>query len=106
MKNTYVYLNLSLVRVRRPNHPFNCYTLDLAEHKEVQMVWVKQLFIKLWPKKNSSMEVFLEDKALACNREIKYHKFYFSGQSVQIKDLGKYPINLVEWLIMYRHAYI
>ena len=32
------------------------------------------------------MELLLEDKALACNREVKYHKF--AGSSVELKDLG------------------
>ena len=50
---------------------------------------VKQLFINFWPNKNSSLKILLEDKALACNRTIKYHKFFFSGQSVEITDLGK-----------------
>ena len=89
MENEFIYPDLSLVRVRRPNYPFNCYTLDLSEHEEVKNVGVKQLFITFRTKKNYSMELLLEDKALACNREIKYHKFYFSGPSVELKDLGK-----------------
>ena len=89
MENTLKTLNLSMVRVRRPNYPFNCYTLDLSEHENIKNVGVKQLYITFKVKKNYSMELLLEDKALACNREIKYHKFYFSGPSVELKDLGK-----------------
>ena len=80
-----------MVRVRRPNYPFNCYTLDLSEHEDIKNVWVKQLYITFKVKKNYSMELLLEDKALACNREIKYHKFYFSGSSLELKDLGDVP---------------
>ena len=89
MKNRFININISLVRVRRPNFPFNCYTLNLAEQEEVKKEGVKQLFINFWPNKNSSLKILLEDKALACNRTIKYHKFFFSGQSVEITDLGK-----------------
>ena len=89
MKNVFVNINTSLIQVRRPNYPFNCYTLDLADQKGVKNVGVKQLFINLWPKKNSSLKILLEDKSLACNRTIKYHKFFFSGKNVKIVDLGK-----------------
>ena len=89
MENTLKTLNLSMVRVRRPNYPFNCYTLDLSEHEDIKNVGVKQLYITFKVKKNYSLQLLLEDKALACNREIKYHKFYFSGSSLELKDLGK-----------------
>ena len=88
MKNTFIDINLTLVRVIRPNFPFNCYTMDLSEHEEVNNDVVKQIFINFWIKRNFSVEVQLVDKALACNREIKYHKFYLSGPSVELKDLG------------------
>ena len=98
MKNAYIDIKTSLVQVRRPNYPFNCYKLDLAEHEEVKKVGVKQLFIKFWPKKNSSLKILLEDKSLACNRTIKYHKFFFSGKSVEIADLGKTDRQVVSYL--------
>ena len=104
MTNKYEYLSLSLVRVRRPNYPFNCYTLDLSEHEEIKNVGVKQLFIEFWRKKNYSMELLLKDKALACNREIKYHKFYFSGPSLELDNLGNMNTKFEE-LRLFHHIY-
>ena len=96
-KNAYININTSLVQVRRPNYPSNCYTLDLAEHEEVKNVGVKKLFIQFWPKKNSSLKILLEDKSLACNRTIKFHKFFFSGKNVKIVDLGKIDKQTVQY---------
>ena len=92
MQSTWKTINLALVKVRRPNFPLNCYTLDLSEQDEVKNIGVKQIYFNFWMKRNYSVDVLVEDKVLACNREIKYHKFYFSGPSIELKDLGKYKL--------------
>ena len=36
--------NLSLITVRRPNYPFNCFTLDLNDEETIMKAGMKQLF--------------------------------------------------------------
>ena len=87
-KNQWKSFNLSSIAVRRPNYPFNCFTLDLNDDESIKTSGVKQLFLYFNRRENTSVKVLIEDKSLSCSREIKYHKFYFSGPNVELKDLG------------------
>ena len=89
MENTYINISLDSIKIWRLNYPYNCYTLDLTNNREVKEKGVKQLFLVLPLLANSSLEVLLQGNSLASNREIKDHRFYSSGEDITLEDLGE-----------------
>ena len=89
LANEWITIPLTSVTVRRPNYPYNCFTLDLSQNDDIKSKGLKQIFFYFFTRNGSSVELLLEDKMQACNREIKYHKFYFSGPNIELKDLGE-----------------
>ena len=89
MSNEYYTIPLKSLKVWRPNLPFNCFTLDLTGYEEVKEKGLKQIFFNFHSMNGTSAEILLGDKTLACSREIKDNKFYFSGPSLEVEDLGK-----------------
>ena len=89
MEQQFVNISLDSVRLWRMNYPYNCYSLDLATVREVREMGVKQVFIYFPILANSSVELLLQGSTLACNRDIKSHKFYSSGSNIQLEDLGQ-----------------
>jgi hypothetical protein len=74
------------LKLWRMNYPYNCFTLDLTNNSKVVEKGVKQMFLTF--PANLSVEVLLQGKNMACNRDIKYHKFYSSGDNVRLDNLG------------------
>ena len=89
LKNQLIEISLDSVKVLRPTYPSNCYTLDLGDNLEVKEQGVKQVFFDLTIMNNYSMEILLEDRSLACYREIKYNNFYSSGPDIILDNLGQ-----------------
>ena len=87
--NEWTDIKLSLLKVRRMNYPYNCFTLDLLNDAEVEQNGVKRIALNFMVVENTSVNVFLQGKTLACDREIKAHKFYSSVASVKLTNLGK-----------------
>ena len=90
MTNEHVNISLSSVTVTRPNYPYNCFTLDLSQNKEVMEKGLKQIFFIFRNIKGQSVYLLVMDKNLACNRDIKNNKFYSSGQVLGFQDLGEF----------------
>ena len=88
MDQQFVNISVDSARLWRMNYPYNCYTLDLATTREVREMGVKQVFIYFPIMVNSSVELLLQGSTLACNRDIKSHKFHSSGANIQLEDLG------------------
>ena len=82
-----VDIPVSSVRVTRPNYPFNCFTLDLSQHKNILKNGEGKIFLLFRRIPATSVEILLEDKRLSCNRQLMEHKFYFSGPKIEL-DLG------------------
>ena len=89
LTNEDLNIPLTSVVLPRPNYPYNCFTLDLSKNEEIKQKGVKQIFFYFSTLNVSSVKVILMDKSLACNREIKYNKFYFSGTNIEVNNLGK-----------------
>ena len=87
--NEWVEIPLSSVTVKRPNYPYNCFTLDLSQNEEIRKKHLKQIFFYVLTLNGSSVELLLEEKRLGCSREIKDNKFYFSGPKIELEKLGK-----------------
>ena len=88
--NERMVIDLSLyVTIWRINYPYNCYTLDLTNNTDVKVKGVKKLIMIFQTLEKSSLEIMLQDKNLVCNRNIQYHKFYFSGDAIKLLDLGE-----------------
>ena len=88
LSNEYYTIPIKYAKVWRANFPFNCFTLDLSGNEEVEEKGVKQIFFYFHPMNGTSAEILLGDKTLTCSREIKDNKFYFSGPSLELEDLG------------------
>ena len=86
--NEWLDVPLSSVRIYRPNFPFNCFTLDLSQNSDIKEKGLKQIFFYFHSLAGTFMEMLIEDKSLACTREIKENKFYSSGPNIELKDLG------------------
>ena len=69
--------------------PYNCFTLDLTKNAEVQQKGVRELQFLFPVKENTSVRVIPIDKELACNRGVKFLKFYSSGDQAIINNLGE-----------------
>ena len=80
--------NLSLITVRRPNYPSNCFTLDLNDDETIKMAGIKQVFISFQRREHFEAKIVMEDRSLSCFRPIKDHKFYFTGPNVEFTNLG------------------
>jgi hypothetical protein len=83
--DTYVSINISDVRLRRVNFPDNCYTLDIASNPGVKEHGVKELLIGFTALENRSVEVQVQGSSLACDRNIKAHRFYSEGDKIRLQ---------------------
>ena len=80
---------LNSIIVEQANYPDNCYTLDLSNNEDIKEKGLKEIDFKFKPIADISVDLMVEGKTLACNREIKNNIFYFSGPDIKLKDLGK-----------------
>ena len=69
-------ISLGSITVRRPNYPYNCFTLDLSQNTEVREKGIKQIFFIFHALEDQSVELLLIDKSLDSNRDIKKNKFF------------------------------
>ena len=82
-------VSLDSVKVWRLNFPYNCYSLDITNNRDVKEKGVKALFLKFNILEKYSVEVFLEGQSLASYRMIMDHRFQSSGDAITLVDLGK-----------------
>ena len=73
----------------RANYPQNCFTLDLTNNTEIKKKGIKHLFIYFKSQINSSVKLNAIGANLACNRNIKTHKF-FSSDPMKIDKLNEF----------------
>ena len=88
MTDEKVFIELSLVNIWRMNYPYNCFTLDLTNNTKVQKNGLKTMTFHFKRNENTSVRIFTQGKSLACNRDIKEHQFYSSGDHIVLKNLG------------------
>ena len=84
-------VNLSSLHLKRPNYPFNCFTLDLSKNIQLNEKSFKYVWFDFFEHNGTSVEIFLEDKNLACTRQIIEDRFYFTGPQIK-QDIGKYKL--------------
>ena len=78
---------LSSLIIKRPNYPFNCFTLDISQNQEVRKKGVRAVIFRFYHLVNTSVQILLEDRRLACTRQIRENVVYFSGSNIKL-DLG------------------
>ena len=86
---------LSSVQEERTNFENNCFTLDLSFHVNVTEFGLKQIFFYFKMLKDTGVFLSIEDKRLSAHRDIKFNKHYFSGDHVEIEDLGNKFISFI-----------
>jgi hypothetical protein len=74
------YINTTEVH-RMLNYPDNCYTLDLTNNADVKEGDLVELFIHFGD--IDTVEVFIQGTSLACDRIIKDHRLYSSGDRIR-----------------------
>ena len=60
----------------------------MSENGQIKKKGLKQILFYFHPHEGTYVEILMEDKMLACTREIKENKFYSSGPNIELKDLG------------------
>ena len=70
---------LSSLIIKRPNYPFNCFTLDISQNQEVRKKGVRAVIFRFYHLVNTSVQILLEDRRLACTRQIRENVVYFSA---------------------------
>ena len=81
-------VSLDTVKVWRMNYPDNCFTLDLTNNTKIREIGIKEMFFQFPNQQKHSVDIYMQGKSLACNREIKNHKFYSSGANIKESNLG------------------
>ena len=72
----------------RENYPDLCYTLDITNNQDIQQIGISQLRVGFHSLKNSSVQINVEGKNMACNRNLKAHTFYYSGDLITLRDMN------------------
>ena len=85
-------LNLTHVKLVRPNHPTNCLTLDLFEIYNKGLAGLHQIYFYF--KKNLKdtqykVEIQLEDRLFSLARAFKNNKFGILGPEVELDNLSR-----------------
>ena len=92
------------VKVQRVNFPDNCFTLDITNNSDVREKGIRQLYINFYNTKNSAVEVLVQGYSLVCDRIIKEHNFYSSGDQMTIDEFvgttKRYIVDINEDIIM------
>ena len=89
MTNEWFNVSLEYVKVWRLNYPYNCYSLDLTNNRDVREKGVRRVFLRFYILKNYSVEIHLEGQSLAGYRMIKAHRSKSTGDAIRLDDLGK-----------------
>ena len=79
---------VSSLKLKRPNYPLNCYFLDISQNSNIKQYGIKMILFQFHALLGKSVEIFFEDKKLACTRQLKESRFYSSGVNIR-KDLGE-----------------
>jgi len=74
----------------KPNVPFNCFTLDLSNNKDIVQKGMNKINFYFNLLADQEIEILVEDIQLATNRQISSNRFFFSGDSIMLKNLGKF----------------
>ena len=72
----------------RESFPDLCYTLDITNNRHIQQIGISQLRVGFHSLKNSSVQIHVEGKNVACNRNLKAHTFYSSGDQITLIDMN------------------
>ena len=81
-KREHINIPIEELEIARVNYPHNCYSLsmfNLTQHFEVI-----ELFIVFKNLENKTAEILLKDTNVACNREVKDHSFFSTGDSIKL----------------------
>ena len=83
-----VDISLDYLNSGRVIYPYNCLHLDLSQVQEMEGKKIEDLYIELSNPENVgqySVEVRLKGRSLVCNRDIKDHHFYSSGDNIKFE---------------------
>ena len=86
---SYIELPLSLVKNEKPNYENNCFSLDFSSHPVILKEGIQQIFFDFKTIENTGVALFVTDKNLFANRDIKFNRRFISGDYIEIEDLGK-----------------
>ena len=90
MSNKDIDISLDSVKVWRLNSPYNCYSLDLTNNRDVREKGVKQIFLNFnILEEGVSVGILLEGQSLAGYRMIKAHRSQSTGDAIRISNLGE-----------------
>ena len=79
-----VYLNITDVKLIRPNHPANCLTLDLVKIPSLSLKGLTKIEFSFENHPKYKLEVRIEDRFHSLSRAYKYNKFGYSGPKMDL----------------------
>ena len=82
------YVNIR-PQLKRPNHPSNCYTLDLTKHKEIDTENLDQIIFYFPLKNATSITMLIEDKARSLTRSYRHNFLSRPGSTIELKSLKR-----------------
>ena len=85
----YIELPLSLVKNEKPNFENNCFSLDFSSHPVILKEGIQQIYFHFKTIEKTGVALFVTDKNLFTNRDIKFNRRFISGDYIEIEDLGK-----------------
>ena len=83
------FLNITDVKLIRPNHPTNCLTLDLIKIPDLNLKYLSQIQFSFLNMPQYQVEVKMEDRLYSLSRAYKYNKFGNSGPKMDLMNLSE-----------------
>ena len=77
------------VRLRKPNRPNNCLSLNISESTDIKKEGILQVFFFFNPVNEYNADILLEDKDRYCDRAIKSNRLALFGQQLKHHKLTK-----------------
>ena len=75
------------IKLIRPNHPANCWTLDLVKIPNLNLTELTQIHFYFKNNSKLDVEIKIEDRLLSVSRDFKYNKFGNSGPKINLPKL-------------------
>ena len=89
------------MKVWRLNLPYNCYSLDLTDNRDVREKGVKQLFLNFnILDEKFSVGILLEGQSLAGFRKIKTHRSKSTGDAIRLDNLGERIFSQLTYIVI------
>ena len=87
-RKNYTKIPINSIRLRQPNYPNNCLTMDLTVLPQLKGSHIEMVFIKFNTRSFATeVKIEIEDRLSQVNRRNEFSRMKYAGPDVEIKDL-------------------